>query len=264
MSSRAATVAGRARVAPRIPRRVSGPGRTARRPASTKPSSRTRTAAPQPFALRVLARLQALADSRLLDRLVRGRLWIPLVAAALVGVVFMQVSMLRLNAGIGTDVEAIGKLERENSVMQADVSRMEAGERIQSVARGLGMVVPAAGSFHYVQAGEPRAGALAAARMQPPDPEALARAQQETAAQSEAAAPAAATPAAPATTTATPPTSTTTATAPATTTPAAPPAATTSAPPASTPSTTASAPVTPAAAPSAASGGAAAPSGGQQ
>jgi hypothetical protein len=258
----AITAAGRY-VAPRLPRRVSGP---ARKPSAGKPpAARPRAAArpADPLALRLLRRGQALADSRLLDRLVRGRLWIPLVAIALVGVVFMQVSMLRLNAGIGRDVEAIGSLQRDNAVLRADVSRMESGERVQSVAHDLGMVVPADGSFRYVPAGAANAGALAAARMQPADPEALARAQAEALAnaQAQAAAPAGATTpsivpgatGAPVATVVPAATTGTTAEPAATTTAGAPPATTT--PGATAPATTA--------APAATAGGAAAPTGAQ-
>jgi hypothetical protein len=63
-------------IAPRLPRRVSGPARRRRRARST-----------------VLERLLALPDHRLVDRLVRGRVWIPLIGFLLIGIVAMQVSM---------------------------------------------------------------------------------------------------------------------------------------------------------------------------
>src|SRR4051794_426802 len=97
----AATAAGGARAlprspAPRHPRRVSGP---ARRP----------TAAPAPRALplgaRLRTRVRELPDARLLDRLIRGRAWIVLIGVLLMGIVVMQVSLLKLNTGIGRAVE---------------------------------------------------------------------------------------------------------------------------------------------------------------
>jgi hypothetical protein len=174
MTPPAATAAGRAlprTVAPRSPRRVSGPAR---------PNTRGRTAAPSrtadPLVVRALRRGRALADSRLLDRLVRGRLWIPLVAAGLMGIVFMQVSMLKLNSGIGRAVQTTATLERDNSILRADVSRMESGARIADVAGRLGMVVPADGGFHYVTAGGAAAADAAARRMTAPDPTSAGRA----------------------------------------------------------------------------------------
>src|SRR3954465_8835224 len=121
-------------VAPRIPRRVSGPGRprTAVRPA-------------------LWQRLLALPDHRLVDRLVRGRVWIPLIGFLLIGIVFMQVSMLKLNAGIGKNVEKSSTLERTNGELRADLAKLEAGERIQQAASKFGMVMPAPDQVKYLK-----------------------------------------------------------------------------------------------------------------
>jgi hypothetical protein len=189
MTPPAATAAGRAlprgRVGPipRAPRRVSGPAARPRRGADGR-AGRARSAAPanDPFILRALHRTRALADSRFLDRLIRGRLWIPLVAAGLMGIVFMQVSMLKLNAGIGRAVQSAATLEGQNTNLRAAVSGMESGTRIDAAARHLGMVVPADGSAHYVSAAA--AGGLAATaarRMTAADPEAIARSRVATA-----------------------------------------------------------------------------------
>jgi hypothetical protein len=237
MTPPAATAAGRTiprPAAPSRPRRVSGPSRP-RRAAGPRPVARSN----DPFALRAFARVVTLADSRLLRRLVHGRLWIPLVAAGLMGIVFMQVSMLKLNAGIGRAVQSASTLERQNASLRADVSRMEAGERIDDVAHGLGMVVPADGGEHYVTAGRHGTAARAAARMTAPGPVAIARTQAAAATQAANAAAAA---------------GTTAATGAAATTPAAPPAAAATTPaPQTTPSPTttqqtAQAPAQPAAA----------------
>jgi hypothetical protein len=171
MTPPAATAAGRTlprTAAPRRPRRVSGPS-------SGHTRTTRRAPAAEPFALRVFTRVVVLADSRLLRRLVHGRLWIPLVAAGLMGIVFMQVSMLKLNAGIGRAVQTASTLERQNATMRADVSRMESGEKIDDVAHGLGMVVPADGGEHYVTAGRGTA-ARAADRMTAPSSTATANA----------------------------------------------------------------------------------------
>jgi hypothetical protein len=157
----AATSAGRLRRSPvpKAPRRVSGPARPRAVP---RPAP---AAAPSPF-----ARLATLADSRALDALIRGRYWIPLIAVGLLGIVFMQVSMLRMNAGIGASVERTAALERENALLRAEGAKLDAGARIQDVATQMGMVMPDPSGFRYVTAGRPGDGARAAAGIRKPDP----------------------------------------------------------------------------------------------
>jgi hypothetical protein len=161
---------------PRAPRRVSGPAARNRRDDSTS-RARTRGAAvADPFAVRALNRAQRMSDSRFLDRLIRGRLWIPIVAAGLMGIVFMQVTMLKFNAGIGRAVTAGATLEQQNATMRAEVSRLESGERIDAVAHDLGMVVPADGTTSYVAAGRGQAS-KAVHKMTPADATAVQRTQ---------------------------------------------------------------------------------------
>jgi cell division protein FtsL len=174
MTPSAVTAAGRAPTlrrspAPRVARRVSGPAR----PASPRPRTGTATR-PAParsgLALGAAARrLRALPDTRLLDRLVRGRAWIAIVAVALMGIVFMQVSMLQLNAGIGRAVTSADTLERQNSTLRAAISELDSGERIQKVATDLGMVMPAAGDVRFLDARQAD-GARAAANVTAPAP----------------------------------------------------------------------------------------------
>ncbi len=184
MTPPAATAAGRtlARpVAPRAPRRVSGPAARPRRGGDAPRARRSTAPTADPFVLRALHRTRALADSRFLDRLIRGRLWIPIVAVGLMGIVFMQVSMLKLNAGIGRAVQSAATLERQNTNLRAAVSGMESGTRIDAAARRLGMVVPADGSTHYVTAAARGLATAAAHRMTAADAEAIARSKAATA-----------------------------------------------------------------------------------
>src|SRR5919197_6502292 len=81
--------------APRAPRRISGPAR---------PALAGAAAARPPLAMRLGTTAMRIGDARVLDRLVRGRPWIALVAIGLMGIVFMQVSLLKLNAGISRAV----------------------------------------------------------------------------------------------------------------------------------------------------------------
>jgi cell division protein FtsL len=148
--------------APRAPRRISGPARRA------LPAGGAVAARP-PLTLRLGATAMRVGDARLLDRLVRGRAWIALVAIGLMGIVFMQVSLLKLNAGISRAVTAADTLERQNSSLRGDISNLDSGERIQAVAAKLGMITPAAGDVHYLD-GRQADGARAAASIKPPDP----------------------------------------------------------------------------------------------
>jgi cell division protein FtsL len=117
----------------------------------------------------VVATGKRLGDARVLDRLVRGRAWIAIVAVLLLGIVFMQVSLLRLNAQIGTAVTASENLDRANSGLRADIAQLDSGERIQGVAAKLGMVMPPAGQVHFLNAREANP-ALAAASVTAPKP----------------------------------------------------------------------------------------------
>jgi outer membrane biosynthesis protein TonB len=108
-------------------------------------------------------------DARVLDRLVRGRAWIAIVAAALIGIVFMQVSMLKLNAGVSRAVTAADTLERQNSTLRADISKLDSGERVQDAAANLGMTTRPAGDVRYLDA-ERASAARAAASIKPPSP----------------------------------------------------------------------------------------------
>jgi cell division protein FtsL len=164
----AATAAGRPSSlkrspAPRSPRRVSGP---ARRP-SVAPTPRA-----LPLGARLRVRLRELPDARLLDRLIRGRAWIVLVGILLMGIVVMQVSLLKLNTGIGRSVEATSTLERKNSALRLSVSRLSSGERIQRVAARMGMVMPAPVNVKYLSVRPSRDARSAIMTMRVPKSEA--------------------------------------------------------------------------------------------
>lgn len=124
----------------RLPRRISGPApRTA-----TLPNVAVGNAG---------AALRALPDLRILDRLIRGRGWIFVIGVGLLGIVAMQVSMLKLNAGVGTAVERATVLERQNATLRAQVSQLSSAERIESAAQKIGMTMPPAGSVSYLDPG---------------------------------------------------------------------------------------------------------------
>ena len=53
----------------------------------------------------LLGAAETLSSNRLLDRLIRGRMWIGIVAFALIGIVTLQLGLLKLNSGIGRALE---------------------------------------------------------------------------------------------------------------------------------------------------------------
>jgi hypothetical protein len=108
-------------------------------------------------------------DARVLDRLIRGRLWIGLIAGALVALVFMQVSLLKLNTGISADLMTSQNLERANAELRAGVSSLDSGQRIQDLAAARGMVMPDDGQLRFLTAGPPGDGARAARAITAPD-----------------------------------------------------------------------------------------------
>jgi hypothetical protein len=113
-------------------------------------------------------RLRALPEHRFVDKLLRSRAWIVVVALMLGGIVAMQVSLLKLNAGISRAVETSATLERQNADMQDAIARLSSGERVQTAAADLGMVAPPAGDVGFLTARGSRDDALAAQRLTPP------------------------------------------------------------------------------------------------
>ena len=135
--------------APRAPRRVSGPARPTPRPVAAPAGGAALPRRRQSTS--VFERVRALPDHRLVDRLLRSRLWIILVGLLLGGIVAMQVSLLKLNSGISRAVETSATLERQNGALEAAIARLGATDRIRSVAETRGMVLPPAGEVKYLR-----------------------------------------------------------------------------------------------------------------
>jgi hypothetical protein len=101
-------------------------------------------ASPPPLALRLGGAVSGLAEHRLLERIIRGRAWIAIVGIGLIGIVFMQVSMLRMNAGIGRAVDTASQLERQNAALRATISEQSSGDHIEAAAARMGLILPTA------------------------------------------------------------------------------------------------------------------------
>jgi hypothetical protein len=148
-ASPAPAVHPRRRTAPRGPRRVSGP---ARRPAQARPAQRS-TGADAGLVLGLVGALEAVAGHRLFDRLIRGRAWIGIVAFALIGIVTLQLGLLKLNGGIGRALEHEALLQRTNTALSIENSELAAGTRVEAQAGHLGMAFAPSGSLHFLSGG---------------------------------------------------------------------------------------------------------------
>jgi hypothetical protein len=126
--------------APR-PRRVSGPARS--------PGARA-AAAPAGIAVGALGALESVATHPLLDRLIRGRLWIGILAFALIGIVTLQLGLLKLNSGIGRSIERAATLERENAALSIEDSELAGGERVETQAARVGMQLSSISALHFL------------------------------------------------------------------------------------------------------------------
>jgi hypothetical protein len=134
--------------ATRRPRRVSGPAGPARgRAGAIRDRSRVRSGPAQAVGL-----AEAVATHRLLDRLIRGRVWIVVIAFALIGIVTMQLVLLKLNAGIGRSLVRETLLQRENATLSAENSEVAAGEQIEGQAEHEGMELIPAGALRFLTA----------------------------------------------------------------------------------------------------------------
>ncbi len=115
-----------------------------------------------------MAYVRAMPDHALLDRLIRGRAWIPVLGVMLAGIVAMQVEVLKLGATMGRAIERGTALQSRNEILRDSVASLEDEQRIVRLAAGFGMVMPSPGDVGFLRA---RAANVsrAAADIKPPD-----------------------------------------------------------------------------------------------
>jgi hypothetical protein len=110
--------------------------------------------------------VSGLAESGLVHRLTRGRMWIGLLTTLLVGIVAINVFTLSFNATASRTTRQSDVLQRQNSALQGQIAAAGASsDRVQTLAGKLGMIVPEPGAIGYVEAG-PKDAALAAQRLE--------------------------------------------------------------------------------------------------
>jgi hypothetical protein len=105
--------------------------------------------------LGAIAVVRGVDASPLLDRLIRGRAWIGIVAFALIGIVTLQLLLLKLNAGIGRALVQETTLTRENAALNIEDSERASGDVVESSAADLGMELVPSGSLRFLTATRP-------------------------------------------------------------------------------------------------------------
>ena len=154
-------------------RRVSGPlAASAAAPLISNDAIPARIPAGEPLGRRLALVVRHAPDLAITHRIARGRMWIGLLAAGLIGIVFLQVMLLGMNSGIGRDVTAVSQLQRQNAELKSEVSGLASETRIVAEAQRMGFVEPPVGSSRFVapQSGDAqRAASTMSAPTQGPD-----------------------------------------------------------------------------------------------
>jgi hypothetical protein len=109
-----------------------------------------------------------IADSGLMVRLTRGRLWIGLLATLLVGIVGLNVAALSFSARSSVSAGQAEALQQRNSALRAQLANQLSTDEVEAAALGLGMLTPAPGAINYLKPGEDDA-AVAAKRLRDGD-----------------------------------------------------------------------------------------------
>lgn len=140
------------------------------RPARTAPPRRRSQTTPVvgfvPIAVgRTAGAVGGMADSGLVVRLTRGRLWIGVLAALLVGIVALNVLSLSLNASSSHLAQQADGLKRANSALQARIAGEVSNEQVLAGAAELGLFYPATDATRYLSL-KPNDAAVAARRLQ--------------------------------------------------------------------------------------------------
>jgi uncharacterized membrane protein YgcG len=156
-----------------VPRSRPRPARKPRSRQSSRPRSRQAPAArlvrpavagaalfPQ-AAVRSAGAVRDLSDSTLIMRLTRGRGWIAVLGALLVGIVALNVISLSLTAGAGATSLQIDELKTEISSLRAQIDERTSAAKVEAEAARLGMANPDPKSITYLDARDGDAERLA-------------------------------------------------------------------------------------------------------
>jgi cell division protein FtsL len=90
--------------------------------------------------------------SGVIDALLQGRGWIGLVAVLLVGIVFFNVDLLKMNRDIAVTAQHASGVARENARLRLELAKLDSSERVQRAAASRGLLLPAPGDVRYLRA----------------------------------------------------------------------------------------------------------------
>jgi len=128
----------------------------ARQPAS-KPAPRRRRAAPRRqtpaggFVPVAVGAVGGLADSGLVVRMTRSRLWIGVLGVLLIGIVALNVVALNFSASSSEAARQADELERLNSALRGDIATRLSGDQVEAAAGELGLAIPEPGAIRYLR-----------------------------------------------------------------------------------------------------------------
>ncbi len=112
-------------------------------------------------AVRGVGAVKDFSDSSLIMRLTRGRGWIGVLGALLVGIVALNVLSLSLSAGSGRLSLQIDELKTDVSALRAQIDERLSASRVQEEAARLGLAVPDPKAITYLSANDGNAARLA-------------------------------------------------------------------------------------------------------
>jgi hypothetical protein len=147
------------------------PARQRPQPVRERPQpARDRVAKPATgISRRIGAFVLSLPDHHLLDRVIRGRAWIPLLGVLLAGIVATQVEILKLGASMGRSLEQTSSLTGQNEQLRDSVAALSDDQRIERLATAMGLVLPPPGAVGYLPASRGGDVARAVANIHTPD-----------------------------------------------------------------------------------------------
>ncbi len=112
-------------------------------------------------AVRSAGAVRDISDSTLIMRLTRGRGWIGVLGALLVGIVALNVISLSLTAGSGRISLQIDELKTEISSLHAQIDERLSASRVEAEASRLGLAVPDPKAITYLDGSDGSAARLA-------------------------------------------------------------------------------------------------------
>jgi hypothetical protein len=118
--------------------------------------------------MRTVGAVGGIADKGIFVWLTRGRLWIGLLGALLVGIVALNVMALSFSASSSSAGQQADELKRQNSALRTELASKLSSQQVQASAAKLGLVFAPPGSIRYLST-SPGDAAKAAERIRSGD-----------------------------------------------------------------------------------------------